>query len=159
MPKPLLTGHVVAFAGLWYLSLWFCSRFGVTIPAPHAKTSWNHRVSDDGTSLLGDGLSSEVNMTKPSAPSLLFLFLPYVPLGLAIFIAGTRYFDFRNHGFDVIAGAAVGAVTAWFGFRWYHPSLSAQSHGPWIPRNNNAPYSGNPSPRATGTFDTGPETE
>jgi hypothetical protein len=52
------------------------------------------------------------------------LLLPYVPLGLAIFIAGTRYFDFRNHGFDVLAGTATGSVTAYVGFRMYHPSLS-----------------------------------
>jgi membrane-associated phospholipid phosphatase len=51
------------------------------------------------------------------------LLLPYIPLGLAIFIAGTRYFDFRNHGFDVLAGAAIGSVTAYFGFRTYHPLL------------------------------------
>jgi membrane-associated phospholipid phosphatase len=51
------------------------------------------------------------------------LLLPYVPLGLAIFIAGTRYFDFRNHGFDVLAGAVVGSVTAYFGFRVYYPLL------------------------------------
>jgi membrane-associated phospholipid phosphatase len=51
------------------------------------------------------------------------LLVPYVPLGLAIFIAGTRYFDFRNHGSDVLAGAGVGSVTAYIGFRIYHPSL------------------------------------
>jgi hypothetical protein len=47
------------------------------------------------------------------------LILPYVSLGLAIFIAGTRYFDFRNHGFDVLAGAAAGSTTASFAFRLY----------------------------------------
>jgi membrane-associated phospholipid phosphatase len=52
------------------------------------------------------------------------LLFPYIPLGLAIFIAGTRYFDFRNHGFDVLAGAAIGSITAYVGFRIYHPSLS-----------------------------------
>ena len=60
-----------------------------------------------------------INRTT-AAPALL-LPLPYIPLGLAIFIAGTRYFDFRNHGFDVLAGSAVGTITAWFGFRLYHP--------------------------------------
>ena len=60
--------------------------------------------------------------------------LPYIPLGLAIFIAGTRYFDFRNHGFDVLAGAAVGTLTAWFGFRCYHPSLLSAPRDSWAPR-------------------------
>ena len=59
-----------------------------------------------------------INRTT-TAPAIL-LPLPYIPIGLAIFIAGTRYFDFRNHGFDVLAGSAVGTMTAWFGFRLYH---------------------------------------
>lgn len=58
-----------------------------------------------------------------AAPPAYLLPLPYVPLGLAIFLAGTRYFDFRNHGFDMLAGSAVGATTAWFGFRLYHLHL------------------------------------
>lgn len=149
----------IAFAGLWYLSLWFCSRFGVTLPASHYTVLRNDREREDHMSLLGDGHNSALNITKPSAPSLLFLFLPYVPLGLAIFIAGTRYFDFRNHGFDVIAGAAVGAVTAWFGFRWYHPSLSSPSCVPWISRSNNSPFAGNCNLPPTNTFHTGPDLE
>jgi hypothetical protein len=52
-------------------------------------------------------------------PPTFLLILPYVSLGLAIFIAGTRYFDFRNHSFDVLAGAAAGTATASFAFRLY----------------------------------------
>jgi membrane-associated phospholipid phosphatase len=51
------------------------------------------------------------------------LLLPYVPLGVATFIAGTRYFDFRNHGFDVLAGAVIGFITSWLGFRVHHASF------------------------------------
>ena len=83
---------------------------------------------DDETAqplLSVDGQSnSRRSQQESAAPPVLFLLLPYIPLGLAIFIAGTRYFDFRNHGFDVLAGAAIGIATAWFGFRWYHPPVS-----------------------------------
>ena len=76
-----------------------------------------------------------------AAPFLILLALPYVPLGLAIFIAGTRYFDFRNHGFDVIAGAFVGTMTAWFGYRLYHPPVSeGVGRGAWEPRSVGSPY-------------------
>ena len=61
-----------------------------------------------------------IRQTGSTARPVYLLFLPYVPLGVAIFIAGTRYFDFRNHGWDVVAGAAVGSATAWLGFRWSH---------------------------------------
>jgi hypothetical protein len=60
----------------------------------------------------------QAHLTLFPAPSYL-LILPYVSLGLAIFIAGTRYFDFRNHGFDILAGAAAGTATASFAFRLY----------------------------------------
>ena len=80
----------------------------------------------DGEPLIQDcaqsaAHQSPVNQTT-AAPAIL-LPLPYIPLGLAIFIAGTRYFDFRNHGFDVLAGSAMGTITAWFGFRLYHPPV------------------------------------
>ena len=75
-----------------------------------------------------------------AAPPAYLLPLAYIPLGLAIFIAGTRYFDFRNHGFDVLAGSAVGTTTAWFGFRLYHPPLASHLRGPWGPRNNQSVF-------------------
>jgi hypothetical protein len=52
-------------------------------------------------------------------PPTFLLILPYMSFGLAIFIAGTRYFDFRNHGIDVLAGAAAGTASASFAFRLY----------------------------------------
>ena len=69
-----------------------------------------------------------------AAPPAYLLPLSYIPLGLAIFIAGTRYFDFRNHGFDVLAGSAVGTITACFGFGLYHPPLASHLREPWGPR-------------------------
>ena len=78
---------------------------------------------------LDDG-RSPVDKSAAAPPAYLLL-LPYISLGLAIFIAGTRYFDFRNHGFDVLAGSAVGTTTAWFGFRMYHPPLASHLREPW----------------------------
>lgn len=77
-----------------------------------------------------------------AAPPAFLLPLPYIPFGLAVFIAGTRYFDFRNHGFDVLAGSAVGTITAWFGFRLYHPPLSSSIRRPWGPRSDEAAFGG-----------------
>ena len=87
---------------------------------------------------VADG-RSPVDKSSAAPPSYL-LPLAYIPLGLAIFIAGTRYFDFRNHGFDVLAGSAVGTTTAWFGFRLYHPPLASHLRGPWGPRNNQSVF-------------------
>ena len=137
----LLTLWAVAFAGLWYLSLYLAAIFNVVLP-PVTK-SLQRRERDQQNDEAGEPLmqSEEREDNSPSrldkstaAPLAYLLPLPYVPLGLAIFIAGTRYFDFRNHGFDVLAGSAVGTITAWVGFRLYHPPLASHSREPWGPR-------------------------
>jgi hypothetical protein len=94
-------------------------------PQRHAQTS-----SDGNDGELEDLLphtdspgQRQAHLTLVPAPTFL-LILPYVSLGLAIFIAGTRYFDFRNHGFDVLAGAAAGTATASFAFRLYGSSVA-----------------------------------
>jgi len=115
----------IAFAGLWYLSLFLCYRFGVVIPRNSTHTP-NFDPDELNEPLLsnasdnGSHPATEVH-EEPAAFPVCKLLLPYIPLGLAIFIAGTRYFDFRNHGFDVLAGAAIGSITAYVGFKIYHP--------------------------------------
>ena len=80
----------------------------------------------EGEPLIQDCAQSaahESSVNQITAAPVVLLPLPYISLGLAIFIAGTRYFDFRNHGFDVLTGSTVGMITAWFGFRLYHPPV------------------------------------
>lgn len=128
----------VAFAGLWYLSLWLSAKFNVVIP--FRNTRQRQSQNDDTVEPLVEVDEGPRRQSppqeQPAAGPLYLLFLPYIPLGLAIFIGGTRYFDFRNHGFDVLTGAVLGTVTAWFGFRWYHPPLSDASGAVWSPRSD-----------------------
>lgn len=131
-----LISCLVAFAGLWYLSLWLSAKFNVIIPS---RSTRQGQIRNDETiePLVDVGEASRTqshSREQPAAGPLYLLFLPYIPLGLAIFIGGTRYFDFRNHGFDVLAGAAIGVTTSWFGFRWYHPPLADASGAAWSPR-------------------------
>jgi len=129
--------NAVSFAGLWYLSLYLCTKFNVIVPGD-STTRTQRQHDETGEPLLLSPIDQGLNITtrqrKPAAPPAFLLPLPYIPFGLAIFIAGTRYFDFRNHGFDVLAGAAIGSLTAWFGFRWYHPSISSGTGYAWGPR-------------------------
>lgn len=125
---PLIHVSAVSFAGLWYLSLFLTAKFNVFILKPSSSGNDQGLQSGDEESehLLHGGEGPEGRRPlheEPAAPMLYLLPLPYVPLGLAVFISGTRYFDFTNHGFDVIAGAVVGVVAAWFGFRLYHGPL------------------------------------
>jgi membrane-associated phospholipid phosphatase len=123
---------IVAFAGLWYLSLFLCHGFGVVFQSSSSRRNISHTPNFDADEINEPLLSnaSETNLQsttevqeEPAAFPVYKLLLPYIPLGLAIFIAGTRYFDFRNHGFDVLAGAAIGSITAYVGFRLYNPPL------------------------------------
>jgi hypothetical protein len=120
---------------LWYLSLFLCHWFGIVFPyLLSSPRNIQHTISDDDDThghnepLLSDAGEHGIQLPartgeEPITFPVHMLLLPYIPLGLAIFIAGTRYFDFRNHGFDVLAGAFIGLTTASFGFRIYHPSL------------------------------------
>lgn len=125
--------EIVAFAGCWYQSLFLCHWFGVGISPSSSTRNIQHTtnvdaIHEDNEPLLQDVSEPEAERPhsadkEPTPFPVYLLLLPYIPLGLAIFIAGTRYFDFKNHGFDVLAGAAIGSVTASLGFRMYHPSL------------------------------------
>ncbi len=137
----LLTLYAVAFAGLWYLSLYLAARFDIVPLSATKYLQRRDRVQQNdeaGEPLMQSDEREDNSLSRidksSAAPPAYLLPLPYVPLGLAIFIAGTRYFDFRNHGFDVLAGCAVGTTTAWLGFRLYHPPLASHLREPWGPR-------------------------
>lgn len=77
--------------------------------------------ADDGQ-LIDTSRCQNHRANRRSLP-VIWLALLYIPFGVATFLAGTRYFGFMNHGFDVLAGAAIGTVTAWIGFRWVYPPV------------------------------------
>ena len=114
----------VAFAGLWYLTLYSTAKFrilprsGSSSGTGAAQRSVQLGSTDEAFDQDGGAAGRNDEESTPP-PRTVLLILPYVPLGLAIFLAGTRYFDFRNHGWDVLAGAAVGTATATFAFRLY----------------------------------------
>lgn len=143
----LLTSYPVAFARLWYLSLYLAAEFNVVPPIATKCFQRGDRVQEnDGAGdpliqsdeYVDNGLSF-VDNSSATPPAYLVPSL-YVSLGLAIFLAGTRYFDFRNHGFDVLAGSAVFTMTAWFGFRLYHPRLASHLRESCEPRNDQSVF-------------------
>ena len=123
---------LVSFAGLWYLTLYLCAKFDISVPSGYGNRG--HTQDHDAGDPLLEGGDRPPSGDVPAARPAFLLPLPCFTLGLAIFISGTRYFDFTNHGFDVMAGAATGCCTAWLGFRWYHPGLSSHARSAWGPR-------------------------
>ena len=134
------TARVVAFAGLWYLTLFMNAKSRIIEPYKDSVSGGpadrdDHRLSNntEDASVLDEFLQPRSSQTTSkdvsAAPPTYFLILPYLSFGLAIFIAGTRYFDFRNHGSDVFAGAAGGTASGSFAFWVYGRRAFSTYHG------------------------------
>ena len=124
------SGHSsFSWAGLFYLTLWLCAKFAIAIPSIQRSrdpvqsqpASERHRY--------------EVPVrNKSAAPPLYLLALCLSPTGAAIYVCATRWSDNQHHGFDIISGALIGALFAWFGFRWYHLPIRGGGGWSWGPR-------------------------
>lgn len=71
---------------------------------------------------------------QAAAPPVYLLVFALAPFFVAIFIASSRWFDFRHHGFDILFGFGIGMVTAYFAFRFYHLPISQGAGWAWGPR-------------------------
>ncbi|CAN8099071.1 unnamed protein product [Discula destructiva] len=71
---------------------------------------------------------------QAAAPPIYLLIFSMSPFFTAIFVASSRWFDFRHHGFDILFGFLIGAVCAWFSFRWYHLPVAQGAGWAWGPR-------------------------
>ena len=71
---------------------------------------------------------------RAAAPPLYLFVLALVPVGAAVYISCSRYFDFRHHPIDILAGSLIGISAAWFSFRWYHMPVRRGAGWAWGPR-------------------------
>lgn len=71
---------------------------------------------------------------QAAAPPLYLLALTLIPFGTSIFIAASRWWDFRHHGFDILFGWLMGLITSVYAFRYYHLSISEGAGWAWGPR-------------------------
>ena len=63
-----------------------------------------------------------------------------IPLGAAIYIASTRFTDYKHAGFDILFGSLEGALSAWFAFRFYHLPIRRGAGWAWGPRRRSAAF-------------------
>ncbi|KFA47710.1 hypothetical protein S40293_08096 [Stachybotrys chartarum IBT 40293] len=71
---------------------------------------------------------------QAAAPPVYLLVITLAPFCLGVFIASSRWFDFRHHGFDILFGFLMGTVTAVYSFRYYHLPLQEGAGWAWGPR-------------------------
>ncbi|RFU72443.1 pap2 domain containing [Trichoderma arundinaceum] len=154
------SGHSAASAGgLLYLSLFLASKFAVTMPFvatgtsssshevhaafPSRSASAVEQYDDEASSpMTGKGASRTIAYNssiqalrrQAAAPPIYLLVITVAPFCLAIFIAASRWFDFRHHGFDILFGFSIGVFTALFSFRYYHLPITIGAGWAWGPR-------------------------
>jgi len=71
---------------------------------------------------------------QAAAPPVYLLVITIVPWFTSIYIASTRYSDFRHHGFDILFGYLIGTITSIFAFRYYHLPMRQGAGWSWGPR-------------------------
>jgi hypothetical protein len=77
---------------------------------------------------------------QAAAPPIYLLIFTVIPFLGSIFIAATRWSDYRHHGIDVVFGYFIGTVTAIFAFRYYHLPLSENPGCAWGPRSSDRSF-------------------
>lgn len=73
---------------------------------------------------------------QAAAPPVYLLVIAMLPFFASVFIASSRWFDFRHHGFDILFGFLIGVVCAFFSFRWYHLPISRGAGWAFGPRSS-----------------------
>lgn len=142
------SGHASSSAaGLIYLSLFIASKFAIAFPtlAPSGYTESSFSAFPSRMALHHhEGVDSHAQhqaslsavRRQAAAPPVYLLVFALAPFLATIFIASSRWFDFRHHGFDILFGFSIGAITAYVAFRFYHQPLSEGAGWAWGPRSS-----------------------
>jgi hypothetical protein len=59
------------------------------------------------------------------------MILSFFPTATASFIAASRWFNYRHHGFDILFGSALGIFFAYIGFNMYHLPIRRGAGWAW----------------------------
>ena len=146
-----LTALLVSFAGLFYFSLYLCSKFAIRIPyllrystRPNEESIRNSLHYNDpekeGTPPQSCSTTRDTVREEAAAPPTYLIVLPLIPLCAALYKSSTRYSDFKHHGFDIISGSAIGIVVSWLSFRMYHLPVGRGAGWAWRPRSAQKAY-------------------
>ena len=133
---------------MFYLTLFLCSKFSITMPylLPYThETSTRYNKGDDRLpdgdyddskeDVVHSAQSTLVPLRKQAAapPTYLFI-LPLITISIPLYVSSTRFSDFRHHGFDIIFGSLMGIVISYISFRMYHLPIRRGAGWSWGPR-------------------------
>ncbi|ETN36540.1 uncharacterized protein HMPREF1541_08818 [Cyphellophora europaea CBS 101466] len=130
------SGHSsFSWAGLLYLSLWLCAKLSARLPY-----LGHYQLTGPEGALHHDAVSR--SSRQASAPPLWLVAVAMFPVGTALFISASRYADFHHAGIDIVAGAVIGIITAWYSFRLYHLPVRRGFGMPWGFRSDQIAFTG-----------------
>ena len=126
---------------------------GASLPADTSYEGMRSRslsaVDDDVSSPLDPSVMKQIGVhnstvaavrRQAASPPIYLLLLAVLPFFLSVFIASSRWFDFRHHGFDILFGFLIGTITAYFAFRYYHMPIRAGGGWAWGPRSRDKAF-------------------
>lgn len=139
-----------------YLTLWLCAKFSISFPylgprpygtslpaavssgTDHEDTNLENSKRDSeqpNSSSPSRSSSSAISLrSQGAAPPVYLQIIAFVPLCVAAFIASSRWFNHRHHGFDILFGSALGILFGWVGFRLYHVPIQRSDGWAWAAR-------------------------
>lgn len=71
---------------------------------------------------------------QAASPPLYLLAICFLPTAASMYIAASRYPDFRHSGWDILSGYVIGLANAFFAFRYYHLPIARGAGWSWGPR-------------------------
>ncbi|KAK4456975.1 PAP2 superfamily-domain-containing protein [Cladorrhinum samala] len=95
--------------------------------------------------MAGKGISKQnqkiaAARRQAAAPPLYLLAIAVIPFFASVYIAGSRWWDYRHHAFDIIFGYLIGLVGAIFSFHYYHLPISRGAGWAWGPRSHDKAF-------------------
>ena len=106
------------------------------LPRSHDDRLKSTSHSSDAHDKIPDNLDRKIIAARNQAasPPVYLLAIAFLPTAAAIYIAASRFPDYKHHGFDIISGSTIGTVCAIFAFRYYHLPISRGAGWSWGPR-------------------------
>ena len=134
---------------MFYLTLFLCSKFSITmpylLPYTHETSTRYNRGDDRGlpNGVYDDSKEDDVTSARSAlvplrkqaaAPPTYLFILPLITISIPLYVSSTRFSDFRHHGFDIIFGSLMGIVISYISFRMYHLPIRRGAGWSWGPR-------------------------
>ncbi|VUC36163.1 unnamed protein product [Clonostachys rosea] len=143
------SGHSsLSAAGLVYLSLFLASKFAVTIPfvvpsaGPNKARDHSAFPSRGATETAHGQHNAQILSTRrqAAAPPIYLLAITLAPFCVSIFIAASRWWNFRHHGFDILFGYLMGLLCSVYSFRYYHLPIQRGAGWAWGARSSDRAF-------------------